>query len=418
MSDYRKLSNKGLIGLIDQLQSRASLSENQLIRDLQAHQIELEMQNRELREAQQQLEGSLQQTRSELDALLNAIPAIVFFKNLELRYIRVNPFFADFIGLPVKEILGKTDSELFSQEAAERFQLSDRMVLDAGKTGIGDEQRFYDAQGKPHWYSTAKAPYFGPDGNFAGVVGVSKDVTAIREAEQRSGELLRENRRLTRRLFTLQEKERLHLARELHDELGQWLTAIQAEAQAIRGMPCVAGKHDLLPSAQSIVDSAAQIHQVIRRILLRLQPTLLEQLGLMDSLRDLVEQSRKHYPGIAFELLMDGPLDSLSEVLNITVYRIVQEALTNVASHADASRASINVHCAQDAILLAVADNGKGMDTRQPRSGMGLLGIRWRALAAGGEFALNSAPGQGLRIDIEIPRSRLEEESEEFKQKD
>jgi len=418
MSDYRKLSKNELIEHINQLPSSAGLSENQHIRDLQAHQIELEMQNRELREAQQQLEGSLQQTRSELDALFNAIPAIVFFKDLELRYVRVNPFFADFIGLPAKEVLGKADTDLFPQEMAERFQLSDRMALDAGKTLIGEEQCVYDAQGQPHWLSTAKAPYFGQGGNIAGVVGVSKNVTATRVVEQRSGELLRENRRLTRRLFTLQEKERLHLARELHDELGQWLTAIQAEAQAIRGMPGVEEKPGLLPSVQSIADSAAQIHEVIRRILRRLRPTLLEQLGLMDSLRDLVAQWRKHYPGIAFELLMDGPLDSLNEVLNITVYRIVQEALTNIASHADASRVSINVHCAQDAILLAVEDNGKGMDTRQPRSGMGLLGIRERTLAAEGEFALNSAPGQGLRIDIEIPLSRLEEESEEFKHKD
>ena len=198
-----------------------------------------------------------------------------------------------------------------------------------------------DAKGNLLFLSTSLAPYFDPDGKTAGLVGVSVDITAIREAEQRSQDLLRQNRLLTQRLFSLQESERRHLARELHDELGQWLTAIQAEAEAICSSSGAEREPEICANAQAIGKSAAEVQSVIRRILRRLRPTLLDELGLTDSLQELAIQWRQHHPKIVCDLELDGNLDDLPESLNITLYRIVQEALTNIANHAQASHVKV-----------------------------------------------------------------------------
>lgn len=241
---------------------------------------------------------------------------------------------------------------------------------------------------------------------------VMTDTTLSRLAEIRTKKLLQENRRLTRRLFNAQELESRHLSRELHDELGQWLTAIQADAQSIH---CVSRKkpdtcatcHD---SAQAIVSGADQIHQVVRRILRRLRPVALDQLGLADSLEEIVGQWRTHHPDVSCELTLEGALNDLNEVTNITLYRTIQTALTNISSHADASQVSINLRREPDHILLSVADNGQGMNMHPPSLGLGLLGMRERAIAADGEFSFTSKPGQGLRIDVKLPLTRSEQE--------
>jgi len=237
---------------------------------------------------------------------------------------------------------------------------------------------------------------------------VMTDISLSMQAERRTKKLLQENRRLTRRLFSVQELERRHLSRELHDELGQWLTAIQAEAQTIRGKSkaCATCRK----SAQAIISSADQIHQVVHRILHRLRPVVLDQLGLADSLEELVGQWRDHHPDIYCELTLEGALDDFDEVTNMTLYRTVQEALTNISSHADASQASIRLRREPDHILLSVADNGLGMDMDLPSLGLGLLGMRERAIAAEGEFSLTSKPGQGLSIKVKLPLTLSEHE--------
>jgi glucose-6-phosphate-specific signal transduction histidine kinase len=241
------------------------------------------------------------------------------------------------------------------------------------------------------------------------------DITPIRQARQRAHELLLENRRLTRRLFDVQEKERRHLARELHDELGQWLTAIQAEAQAMYTMNCLKEHPACRESSQAIVDSTGQLHQVVRRILRRLRPTLLEQLGLADSLRELISQWQGSHPDIDCDLILDGALDDLDKRLEITLYRVVQGGLTNISTHSGASRISLAVRRAPGAIMLSLQDNGMGMsDMPLSRQGMGLLGMRERVIAADGEFTMRSTPGQGLRIDVTLPLNLSEDHNENF----
>lgn len=351
----------------------------------------------------------LQQTLSAQEALLDTIPAMVFFKDTDLRYTAVSQVFADFLGRPAADILGKTNFGLIPREQAEGFQRIDRNVMLSGKPLRNREQIASDAKGNLFFLSTSLAPFFGPDGKAAGLVGVSVDVTAIREAEQHSQDLLRQNRLLTQQLFSLQESERRHLARELHDELGQWLTAIQAEAGAICSSSGAKSEPKILANAQAIGRSAVEVQSVIRRMLRRLRPSLLDELGLTESLQELAIQWRQHHPKIVCDLELDDDLGDLPESLNITLYRLVQEALTNIANHAQASHVKVRLRrisgetSAPEHLLLTVQDDGKGMDPKRPVKGLGMLGMRERVIASGGEFMSYSEPGQGLCIEIRLP---------------
>ena len=151
------------------------------------------------------------------------------------------------------------------------------------------------------------------------------------------------------------------------------------------------------------------MHKVIRGMLRQLRPALLDELGLVDSLRELVNQWHAHHGGVACELVLEGDLDGFSETTNITAYRIIQEALTNVAKYARAEHVLVRLRREPgetpdaDMLSLCVEDNGKGFDPDQVTEGLGLLGMRERAIAAGGEFSLHNPPGSGVHIDVRLP---------------
>lgn len=369
---------------------------------------------------QKVMAGSLAQFRSRQKALLDMIPAAVYFKDRNLRYFSMNQFCSELMQLPIAEMIGKTPFDLFPREMAEALHNSDLAILQSGGAMMDMEQQIVDARGNTILLSISKAPYYGQDGEIAGIVAVGVNITPIREAERRSHELVQENRRLTRRLFSVQENERRHLARELHDELGQWLTAIQADAQSINcaATICKERKSDCLEGSQSILDSTSQVNQIVRRILRRLRPSLLDQIGLADSLREMIGTWRMHHPETKCDLVLHGPFEDLSEIANITLYRTVQEALTNISSHADASRVSIGLRCEPDCIRLSVDDNGKGIDKLRRGRGLGILAMRERIIAAGGKLKVHSKPDQGTQIKVTLPLNLQEENHEDTKPED
>ncbi len=373
--------------------------------------------------AQKRLAHQAMRDFSQQEALFNTIPAMAYYKDLNLRFIAISSQCAEFFGIPREKMLGRKISEIFPSRFSEQCELEDRVVLDTGQADMNREMEAQNGVGARVRLASFKAPFLGPDGKIAGLVGVALDISQLRETEQQARALTEENRRLARRMFAAQEDERRRLARELHDELGQWLTVIQTEALAIATLVVSNerrnGMKKSIASATAIADSTARVQQVLRRILRRLRPSTLDQLGLEDSLRELVNQWSLQHPDIACELHLDGPLGDLEETLNISLYRIIQETLTNVSRHAaDASRLSVTLRRAPDAILLSMEDDGKGMDPHQPRHGMGLLGMRERVIAANGIFTLHSAPGRGLHIEIKLPLNQPEEYDANFQQEE
>jgi signal transduction histidine kinase len=233
---------------------------------------------------------------------------------------------------------------------------------------------------------------------------VSSRTRLLEAAESRSRTLLAENRNLVHTSLHVQEEERKHLARELHDELGQCITAIQADAESIRDL---SGDHDkrIEASASAILGVSSRIYEVVHAMMQRLRPGILDDLGLVEALQEEISAWQERNPEVNCTFKASGDLADLGERTNITVYRIVQECLTNVAKYANASQLAIDLSSNRDGLTLRVRDDGRGMDLPVAGSGLGLIGMRERTEGLGGEFMLESQKGAGVTISVTIPRN-------------
>ncbi|HTM03424.1 MAG TPA: ATP-binding protein [Vicinamibacterales bacterium] len=211
--------------------------------------------------------------------------------------------------------------------------------------------------------------------------------------------------RLSAQLITAQEDERRTIARELHDEVGQVLTAIKMELSvAQRAIDSAGVPGRPLQSAQTITDSALHSVRDLSRLL---HPSLLDDLGLPAAVRAYTGRfSERH--GIRVDLQVEGMDARIEGRLEAAVYRIMQESLTNIARHAGVTTCRIRLVRSGDRLQLTVQDDGRGFDPREregatSRRGLGLIGMRERATQFGGRFILDSAPGRGTRVSVDFP---------------
>jgi two-component system sensor histidine kinase UhpB len=228
------------------------------------------------------------------------------------------------------------------------------------------------------------------------------------QAEAHVSELLAHNRELAQQLIAVQESERLALARELHDELGQRCSAILIETACLRR--CAADDRAAVLGAAARADMAAQgLYQLLAGLLRRLRPANLDALGLVAALQELCE-SWEERSGVACVFHFEAMEATLPERINIALYRVAQEALTNVVRHAHANQ--VRLVLARDdssgpssgqVVCLTIADDGRGMDLARATRGLGLLGASERAAALGGELSVHSTPGAGVRLMLRIP---------------
>jgi hypothetical protein len=220
------------------------------------------------------------------------------------------------------------------------------------------------------------------------------------EALKRSREELRE---LAQAANSVREQEKSRIARELHDELAQALTALKMDVNWIAERAADGNDvlEEKLAAMQSMLDDTVA---ATRRISADLRPLMLDDLGLVPAVEWLV-QGFTERSGVACELKVDEAQLDLGEPHASAVFRILQESLTNVAKHAQASRVDMALAREDGAVTLSVSDNGRGFSPHDPRkpSSFGLMGLRERAYALGGEVRIDSAPGRGTRIDVRIP---------------
>jgi two-component system sensor histidine kinase UhpB len=224
-----------------------------------------------------------------------------------------------------------------------------------------------------------------------------------RALEEEAERLLAENRRLASQAIEAQEAERRHLARELHDELGQYLNAITLDAARIRDLSA-AREPEIHHASLAVMQSASFVYRQIGGMIRRLRPIGLDELGLPSALEHCVDGWRERLPKASFALTVDGDFTGLADALNVTLYRLVQEALTNVSKFARESRVEIYLVRTpangerHGEIVVTIADDGPGADLWQPRAGLGLVGMRERVESLGGEFHVASRPGDGFML--------------------
>jgi two-component system, NarL family, sensor histidine kinase UhpB len=222
-------------------------------------------------------------------------------------------------------------------------------------------------------------------------------------AEGELADALAENRRLSQKYLLAQEDERRNLARELHDELGQCLNAIKLDATAIRNHPG-APSREIVDGAQAIIDVSSRVYDVTRGLMERLRPVALDELGLADALSHLVSEWQRRNPGVGCSLEFQGRLEGLGEQINMSLYRVVQECLTNVTRHARASAVEVRVEGAPGELSVLIRDDGAGMPAGTGRrAGLGLVGLRERVEALGGRFEVAERAPHGVEIHARIP---------------
>jgi glucose-6-phosphate-specific signal transduction histidine kinase len=235
------------------------------------------------------------------------------------------------------------------------------------------------------------------------VLSVSLAWFAFRRAHEAS-DLLAANRHLTQRLMSAQEDERRVLAQELHDEVGQACTALRIEAayitKAIHTNPTAA-----LEAAQRIDQSSLRMHSLARDMLKRLRPPNLDSMGIEESLNELCKSWEQHCRTQCHTLIEALP-HNLADTLCTSLYRVTQEALTNIAKHAHATQVWVGLSHQQDALTLTITDNGQGLQPSHSRTqGLGLTGMRERIASLQGHIHFEDAQ-PGLRIHVQVPLAK------------
>lgn len=247
------------------------------------------------------------------------------------------------------------------------------------------------------------------------MVEQKKEIALRVIVEEKNSQLLAENKSLTQHILKVQEFERLELARDLHDDIGQYLLAIRLDASALTI------KGDADHPARRILSNAGHIQGMAKSLMRRLRPAPTTSKNCVDGIHLLVQEWREQKINTQIELHIDEHLQffteqsaekdsTVIEQISVVVYRFIQEALTNIAKHAQAKQVAISLslvnvslNAGAQHLFIEIKDDGKGLDVQTASSGMGMIGMRERINAVNGEFIVRSNSPQGLIVRAKIP---------------
>ena len=318
----------------------------------------------------------------------------------------VNKATCDLLGYKEDELIGRDINRIVPLEE-KMFRDSGFQRLFGGEAVVNHEIDYVTSNGKRVPMLFSAAVLRNKEGKTEGVVGIARDVTERREAEEALRQSERELHFLSHQLLTTQEKERRRLSVELHDELGQALMVFKLKVRSIQ-RALGTGQANLKVECDEVIEYINEVTDNVRRLSRDLSPYILEDLGLSAAIRWLVEASTKNY-NIKSSLDMTEVDGLFSHEGRITVYRIVQECLTNIAKHAQAAHVSIAISKQDGEVLFSVEDDGKGFDVKETfgrdptKKGLGLSAMYERARILGGALDIWSEKGTGTRITFKVP---------------
>jgi signal transduction histidine kinase len=220
-------------------------------------------------------------------------------------------------------------------------------------------------------------------------------------AEEKSATLLVENQLLTQHVMEVQERERLELARELHDEIGQYLTGISLDIATLTAYQ----DERIALLANRISNNCRMTRNISRKLIRRLRPSSLDSQGIKGAIHATVKEWISYHPQIRIDTEIDSFTKDTDEKTNITIYRVVQESLTNIAKHAQAKHVKLALlfNTSNQSIHLAIQDDGIGIQLQSRPLGFGLIGMRERVHAVHGQLSIHSNYPRGTSIEVTIP---------------
>jgi len=343
------------------------------------------------------IEVALLESEEKFRVILDSVITPIVYYDLQGNILLINIAGATLMGGLPDDFIGKRVHEIFPKEGKGILQ----RVLRVAERGEGAE--YEDQIVIPfgdRWFLSTFQPVRDAAGNLFAVQTISYDVTE----RKRLSEAWRD---LSRRLVEAQEQERRNVARELHDQIGQNLTALKLLLGAAMSRPTPENR-PVMEEARKLID---ELVSRVREISLDLRPSMLDDLGLLPSLLWLFERYTSQ-TGVRVSFKHKGLDQPLPPDIATAAYRITQESLTNVARHAKTDQASVTIMADGDALTVHVRDEGMGFDLEAARaSGMssGLIGMRERAVSLHGELKVSSMPGHGTDVVARIPMMTVSE---------
>jgi PAS domain S-box-containing protein len=389
-------------------------------------------------------EEALKASEARFQAFMHNAPVVAFMKDEAGRVVFLNHAWEQLFGIPVADALGKNDYDLQPPDLAEQFHSADMEVLETGKVKVIPESVPATDGTLRHWM-TFKFPIVLPSGaRFVG--GASVDITERVRAEEELQRYAERLQALSRQLIEAQEAERRRIARDLHDQIGQALTAIKIDLQVAQHQTATVDEvppaaapggarrqdnfgqsphKDFAERLDRTIDMVERTIQQVREFSLDLRPSILDDLGLPSALLWYAEEQARR-AGFTTELAVEQLPARLSPELEIACFRIAQEAITNVVRHARAAHVAVQLRRTDNKLTLVVSDDGAGFDLRALDSGptaeveggsgktaearslnriktLGLAGMNERVSLVGGSVSIRSAPGAGTTVRATFP---------------
>ena len=351
-------------------------------------------------------EKSLKENLEFLSTLLNTIPSPVFYKDINGIYRGCNKDFADtIIGMEVEEIIGKTVFEfdgLIPEDIAQSYHEKDQELFASPGTQQY-ESPVKCADGETRYFIFNKNCYYDDNGEVAGIIGIMTDISKRRLIEIRLLDYQAKLRNLAAHLQRIREQERRYIGGEIHDELGQKMTALKFDfINLSQELDSVDSKFSI--KCEPIFELIDDIIRTIQRLSRELKPTVLDDFGLQAAV-EYVVQNYKEQILIELEFDFDPDLHRVHYDIALAGYRIIQESLNNVVKHAKADKVKVSVQSEDENLHIRISDNGVGIseDRVTSTNSLGLVGMRERALSLGGRYEIEGNPNKGTIIEVTIP---------------
>jgi PAS domain S-box-containing protein len=334
----------------------------------------------------------------EYEKVVQGLQEMIGVVGRDYRYVIANQTYLNYQGLTQEQVVGHLVSEVVGQDLFERVVKSKMDECFQGKIVKYELAVAYPNRGLRDLIATY-FPIEGPAG-VDRIAIVLQDITDRKRAEGELQRSFQELHALTARLESIREEERTTLARELHDRLGQALTAIRIDLAALRTIP---GRKEQLQRIDAISGLVEETIHVVRRISTGLRPGILDDLGLAATVEWAAEEFQAR-TGIVCQVAAETN-PAIDPERATALYRIFQEALTNIARHAGATQVTIGLVQNDSYLSLEVRDNGRGIAAEQlsASGSLGILGMRERAMLLGGEFTIAGDPLRGTTLRVRIP---------------